>query len=113
MRQFLGEREGLAYQTGNALPERVIEALNVVGFPGVLRHGLVLLRWYHPFIDGILVCMERRLFTVDHRNIGPKLLATLVAPIPHMEGNDLTRSGIHGHPDPWLVRLFLHQAPHC
>jgi len=42
------------------LPESVIEALNVVSFSGFLRNGSVLLRWYHAFIDGILVCMERR-----------------------------------------------------
>jgi hypothetical protein len=112
MRQCLGEREGLAHQTGNALPQRVIEALNMIGFPGFLRNGAVLLRGYHPFIDFILVCMERRLFTVDHWHVGPERLATLATPIPHVKGNDLTRSRIHRNPDPLLVRLLLHEAPH-
>jgi hypothetical protein len=52
-RQCLGEREGLAPQTGNALPERVIAALNGVRLPGFLCHGSGLLRWYSPCIDGL------------------------------------------------------------
>src|SRR5438128_7983963 len=64
MRQFLGEREGLAHQTGHALPERVIEALDVIGFASVLRDGAMLCCRNDALIDGILVRMEGGLFTV-------------------------------------------------
>jgi len=77
MRQFLGEREGLAHQTGHALPERVIEALDVIGFASVLRDGAMLCCRNDALIDGILVRMEGGLFTVDPRNIRPEFLATV------------------------------------
>jgi hypothetical protein len=112
MRQRLGERESLAHETGHALPQRVIEALNMIGFPGVLRDCPVLSCRYHLFIDGILIGMERRLLTVGQRNMGPELLATVATAISHMKRNDLTGGGIHRNPDPWLVRLLLHEAPH-
>lgn len=35
-----------------------------------------------------------------------------MTPIPHMKRNDLARHCIHGDPDPLLVGLFLHKAPH-
>jgi hypothetical protein len=56
--------------------------------------------------------MERRLFTINRRDIGPELLATLATPIPHVESYDLTRLGIHRDPDPLLVGFLLHKAPH-
>jgi len=65
--QLFRERECVPDQTRNALPQRVIEALDVIGFPGLLRDGAVLLRRNHPSIDVILVCMERRLFTISRR----------------------------------------------
>ncbi len=110
--QLFRERECFPDQTRNALPQRVIEALDVIGFPGFLRDGAVLLRRNHPSIDVILVCMERRLFTIDHRNIGPELLATRATPISNMKRNDLAGGRIHGDPDPLFVRFLLHEAPH-
>jgi hypothetical protein len=56
--------------------------------------------------------MERRLFTVYHRNSGPERLAALPTPIPHVEGNDLTRCGVHRDPHPLLVGFLLHEALH-
>ena len=56
--------------------------------------------------------MERRLVPVDRRNMRPELLATRAAPIPHMKGNNLAGGRIHSNPDPLLVGLLLHEAPH-
>src|SRR5712691_9156190 len=106
MRQFLGEREGLAHQTGHALPQCVLETLKMIGFPGFLRTSSVLLCWDHPFIDFILVCMERRLFMVDHRDIGPDLLATGATLISHVKRNNVTCLSIHGNPALLLIRLL-------
>jgi hypothetical protein len=39
--QFLGERSRLTRQTGKALSQCVVEALDVIGFSGLLRDGLV------------------------------------------------------------------------
>jgi hypothetical protein len=111
MRQFLGEREGLAHQTGHALPERVIEALDVIGFASVLRDGARLCCRNDALIDGILVRMEGGLFTGDPRNIRPEFLATVATPIPHMKRNDLAGGRIHRHPEPLFVGFVLHEAP--
>src|SRR2546427_5708312 len=55
--------------------------------------------------------MERRLCTVHHRHMGPERLAALPTAIPHVEGHDLARLGIHGEPHPWRVGFLLHEAP--
>src|SRR5215468_8271094 len=64
------------------------------------------------FIDGILIRIELCLFTVHQRNMGPECFAAFTTPIPHVEGNDLTRCGVHRDPHPWLVGFLLHEAPH-
>jgi hypothetical protein len=45
MGKFLGERQRSADRSRDALPRRVIEALDALGFPGVLCDGFVPL---HP-----------------------------------------------------------------
>ena len=64
MRQLLREREGLTHETRHALSQGIVEAFDVIGFPGVLRDGAMLLRWDDPFIDRILVRMEHCPFTI-------------------------------------------------
>ena len=108
--QFLGKRQRLAHQTGHALSQRVIEALDVIGCSGVLGDGLVLLRWDHPFIDSILVRVKHCLFTIAQRTI--RVLATLAAAISDMKRNDLAGDRIHGDPDPLFLGFLLYQAPH-
>src|SRR5262245_52586986 len=53
--QLFGECQRVTYQTGDALPQGVVEALNVIGFPGFLRDGFVLRRRNDPFVDFILI----------------------------------------------------------
>lgn len=38
--QLFGEGEGFAPQTGNALPQGIVETFNAMGFPGFLRDGI-------------------------------------------------------------------------
>src|SRR5215831_8021503 len=90
----------------------MIKTLDMIGFAGFLRDSPMLLRRNHPFIDVILVRMERCLFPVHSRHIGPERLAALSTPIPHVKGNHLARGRIHRHPDPLLVGLLLYEAPH-
>ena len=40
--QFFRERQGVADQTGNALPQRVVEAFNMIGFARVLGNRFVM-----------------------------------------------------------------------
>src|SRR5438094_151904 len=87
--EFFGKGQGSAYEPGDALPQRVIEPLDMIGFPGVLRDGFVLGRRTAPCVDGILIGRERRLLTAHHRQIRPHLLRTLVTAISDVERHDL------------------------
>src|SRR5262249_50460173 len=62
--QFLGERQRFAYETRQTLPQRVVEAFDVIGFPGVLRDSFVSLRRNHTCIGIVLICMKYGLLTV-------------------------------------------------
>ena len=80
--QLFGERQRVAYQARPVLPQRIFEVFDVIGFPGFFCHSAVLPRRNRPFIDFILAHMARRLFTIDRRDIGTELLATLATSIP-------------------------------
>src|SRR5215475_12126943 len=54
MRQLFGEREGLTYQTRNALPQSIVEALDVVGFACFLCNDFVPIRRDHSRVGVIL-----------------------------------------------------------
>jgi hypothetical protein len=111
MGQFLGERQRFSDQTRDALSQRVIEALDIIGFPGMLRDGFVSLRRNDTAIGVVLICMECGLLTVHRRDLGPQLFGTVTTAIPDVKRNDLTRLGVHGDPDPLLIGLLLYKAP--
>src|SRR6516164_4534515 len=96
VRQLFREGESVTDEAGDALPQRVIAALDMVGFAGVLRNGFVLCRRNDPGVDRILIYIECRLLTVHRRQIRPQLPRTLVTAIPDMEGNDLQCLFVHG-----------------
>ena len=110
--QLFGKRQGFAHQTRDALPQRVIEALDVIGFPGVLRDGFVLGWWHHALVGLIVIRMEYSLLVVLYGDIGPQLFGAVTTAITNMKRHDLARLGVHGHPDPWLMSLLLHKAPY-
>ena len=112
MRQLLGEREGLTYETRHALPQGIVEAFDVIGFASFLRDGFVSLRWNHPCVSVILVRMKRGLFPVYQRDLGSECFGTVATPIADMKRNDLACLRIHGNPDPLPVGLLLHKTPH-
>jgi hypothetical protein len=112
MRQLFGEREGLAYQTGNTRPEGIIEAFDVIGFPSFLRNSFVPLLRNHPGVGVILIRVERGLFLVHQWNLHPQLLGTVTTPITHVKRHHLAGGGVHGDPDPRLVGPLLHATPH-
>src|SRR5215831_16542553 len=91
VRQVFREGQRVTDEAGDALPQRVIEALNMIGFAGVLCDGFVLRRGNDPGVDRILIRIEGRLRTVHRWQVGPQLFLTRVAAIPDVEGNDLPR----------------------
>jgi hypothetical protein len=110
--QFLGERQRFAYETGQTLPQRVVEAFDVIGFPGLFRNSLVPRRRNHACVGFVLIRMKPGLLAIRHRDIGPQLFSALPTAIPHVEGNNLTGLGVHGNPDPLLVGSLPYEAPH-
>jgi hypothetical protein len=66
----------------------------------------------HTRVDHILIGMNRGVLTISERNLRPQALGTLAAPVTDMNGNHLTRRGIHGNPHPLPVRFLLHTAAH-
>ena len=75
-------RERLTHQPGRALPSRVIEALDVIGFPRFLRDRFLSLRRDHPCIGVVLIRMKCGLLTVDQGDLGPQLFGTITTAIP-------------------------------
>jgi hypothetical protein len=56
--EFLGKRQRRAYQTGYALSQRIIEALDVIGFARQLADRPMLRRGNHPCVHDILALPE-------------------------------------------------------
>jgi hypothetical protein len=110
--QLFGECQRVTHQTGDALPQGVVEALTGMSPPGFLRDHFVLCRRNHPCVDFILIRRECRLRSVYGGQGTPQLLRTVVTAIADVNGNALPRLLVHGEPDPWLVGLLLHTAPH-
>ena len=112
VRQLFREGESVTDEAGDALPHGVIEALDMIGFAGVLRDGFMLRCGNDPGVDRVLIRIECRLLAVHRRQIGPQLLRARVTAITDVEGNDLPCLLVHREPHPLLVRFFRHKAPH-
>jgi hypothetical protein len=61
VRQLLREGQSVTDEAGDALPHGVIEALNMIGFAGVLCDGFVLRRGNDPGVDRILIRIDTML----------------------------------------------------
>jgi|KBSSwiStaDraftv2_1062776.scaffolds.fasta_scaffold1111750_2 hypothetical protein len=51
MGEFVGKGSGVAYETSNALAQRVVEALARIGFAGVRRDSFMVRRGNAPGVD--------------------------------------------------------------
>ena len=112
VRQLFREGQRVPDEAGDALPQRVIEALDMIGFAGLLCDGFVLRRGNDPGVNRLLIRIECRLPTVHCWQVGPQLCRTRVTAIPDVERKDLPCLPLHGDPHPLLVRFFRHKAPH-
>ena len=87
VRQLLREGQSVTDVAGDTLPHSVIEALDMIGFAGLLGDGFVLRRGNDPGVDRILIRIEGRLLAVHRRQIGPQLFRALMTAITDVEGN--------------------------
>src|SRR5215467_13556343 len=109
---LLGEGQRGAYKARKTLPQGVVEAFDMIGFPRLLRYGFVALRRNDTVVHFILVRVKDGVLLIDLGDLAPQRFGTLAAPIAHVKRNNLTRCGVHGQPDPLLISLLLHKAPH-
>jgi hypothetical protein len=110
--QFLGERQRFADETGQTLSQRVVEAFDVIGFPGLFRHRLMPLRRIHAFVHLILIRVKPGLLAIRPRDLGPQRLSAVPTTISNVEGDNLTGVGVHGNPDPLPVGSLPYEASH-
>jgi hypothetical protein len=78
------------------LPQGIVEAFNVIGFPGLLCDSFVSRRWNHTCISIVLICMEYGLLTVDQGDFGLQLFGTVTTPITHVKRDHLAGLSVHG-----------------
>jgi hypothetical protein len=109
--QFFGKREGFAHQAGKALSQGIVETFNGMGFPGFLGDGFVSNRWNDALRGVILIRMERGLFTVHSRELGPQRFDAVATAIADVKRHDLAGVGVHGEPKLLRVGFLPHKAP--
>jgi hypothetical protein len=110
--KFLGEGEGSTHEARDPLPQGVVKAFDVIGFPCFLGNGFVLGRRNDASIGFLLIRVKGGLLTICCRDIGPQLGCIFATPIANMEGHVLARGGVHRQPQPLLIRLLLDKATH-
>ena len=110
---LLGEGQRGAHEARKALPQGGVELFDMIGVPRWLRDGFVALRRNDAFVHFILVRVKDGVLLIDRGALAPQGFGTLAATMAHVKRHNLTRCGVHGQPDPLLVGLLLHKAPHC
>jgi hypothetical protein len=112
MGELLRKGQRRAPQPGHALPQRGSAPLAVIGGAGQRAERPVLRRRHHPCLDDRLIGRKRGVWPVRQRPLGPQAPGTRAAAIPPVKGPRLARRGIHGPPQPWLMRLLRDHAGH-
>jgi len=97
-----------AAEAGEALPQRVVEAREMVGVACFLRDGLVTLSRDDTLGDVLLIGLQQGLVLVDRRDRSPHGWGTLAAALADRKGHPRARGSGQGEPHPVLVGLLLH-----
>ena len=96
---LLGEGQRVADETREALPQGVVEALDVVGFPCFLCDRLVALCRDDALVYFILVRVKCGVVLMDFGDRSPQGFGTLATLIADVKRNNLARGG-----RPWPTR---------
>src|SRR5262249_7845000 len=91
---LLGEGQCIADEARKALPQRVVESFDMIGFPRCLRDGFVALRRNDAVVHFRLVSVKDGAFLIDFGDRAPQGFGTLAAPITHVKRHNLTRGGV-------------------
>ena len=98
MLHLLGECQCRVYQPSNALAERVVQALDVIGAAGFFRDGCVPRCGHHTVVDDLLVRIECGLLPIQSWKVRPEWLGTFATAIAHVQGNDLAGAPVKCEP---------------
>jgi len=112
VRQLFGEGQRVPDEAGDALPQRLLEALDVMRFPGVLRDSWVSGCQNDPGVDRLLLRIACRPLAVHRRQIGPQLLRPCMTAVTDVARKNLPCLFVHRNPHPLLVGLVRHEALH-
>lgn len=94
------ERQGFADKAAPPLAERVVEALDVIGFTTLFINRPMALRWTYLGIGIPVISVDDRPPTVIRWQSLPQALARLGGTITNRNADDLARSLIECQPDP-------------
>lgn len=100
----LAERERLPDETRQTLPQRVVEALDMVGLAAALAAGDVLVLRDHLLVR-LPKVGERHRSAQSRRDALPQQAARLLAPVANSVGDNLACAAAQRQPDPTLVLL--------
>src|SRR5262245_2075726 len=92
---LLGAGPGSADEACQALPQRVVAALDGIGFSGVLRDRCVVLCRHDAAVYCLLVRVTRGVVVRDRGERGPQGVGTRAAPLPHGQRHTLPCGSIH------------------
>ena len=106
----LTERERLAHEPRQALPQHVVPALQVVGLPALLAAGAVLLLGNH-FAVGVPEVGVAQQAPEGGRDTLPQPPAGPLAPVAHGERDDLPGPPTQREPDLPLVGTVRDERP--
>ena len=98
--ELLRAGQRLAYQTGHALAQRVVAALDGMGLTREMVDRAVLRGGNHALGDHRLIGIQHGVLTRGEKNPCPQALGTPVAVVTHRKGDHLATRGMHGDPDP-------------
>jgi len=62
---LLRERQGLAHQAADPLPQRVVQPLDMAGLPAVFAHWTVAFRWEDAGIGVRKIAVAHRTLAID------------------------------------------------
>jgi hypothetical protein len=111
MRQLCGTGQGVTDEAGDALPQRGVATLALIGLAGRWRDGFGVRGRKHPCVDSLVVRLAQRGRAVSRRQLGPQRVRPLVTAVCHVTRHAVAWLLVHGDPAPRCVRLALAAAP--
>lgn len=109
--QFLGKGQRFAHEATNALSQRVVHALHVVGLTALLAHGTMAFGREHRPIRLPEVAVANGTLPIDGRQRGPKPAGNLTVSCANRDADDLAGVPVQGKPHPLLLALVSDKGP--